>query len=162
MQNIRVVELPIIEAAYSGLVQAGSKEFLDFNRWFSEFHSSLKYELFSRDFLRFNERLNGFEWYYALPCEMTKSECNGYEIVDLPAGLCAVGSCSDGDFDNGKDWLDVRTKLIDWANKSETFALYQNAEGKPERYSLFTISSPHRYYQKKISIEDFYLPIVEK
>src|SRR5574344_1000070 len=113
MQNIRIIELPVIKAAYSGLVQGGSKEFLAFNQWFSRLHDTLKYELFPRDFLRFNERLNGFEWYYALPCEPNEIDCGGFETVDLPGGLCAVGACTDGDFDRAEDWLDTRSKLIE-------------------------------------------------
>ncbi|MDO5559825.1 MAG: GyrI-like domain-containing protein [Oscillospiraceae bacterium] len=162
MQNIRIIELPVIKAAYSGLVQGGSKEFLEFNQWFSKFHANLKYELFPRDFLRYNERLNGFEWYYALPCDLSKKDCGGYDIVDLPAGLCAVSSCLDGDMDQAKDWLDTRSMLIEWVNQNDHFDLYQNAQDKPERYPMFTITSPHRFYQQKISIEDFYLPIVER
>ena len=161
MQDIRIVELPAVKAAYSGLVQAGSKEFIAFNKWFSELHGTLKYELFSRDFLRFNERLNGFEWYYALPCDASQIDCGGYDIVDFPTGLYAVASCVDGDFDAAADWLDTRSKLMERVKQSEFFSLHENAEKKPERYPMFTITSPHRYYQKRISIEDLYVPIEE-
>lgn len=161
MQNIRIVCLPEMKAAYSGPLTDEAK-FEKFNNWFSTYHNSLKNELYSRDFMWYNERLGVQEWFYALPAGAKEEDCGGFEIVDLPSGLFAVASCIDADFDQAADWMNTRGELMKWADSSEKFKVYENAEGKKERYPMFHIVSPGELFEEKISIEDLYLPIERK
>lgn len=95
---------------------SSKEEFEKFVKWFSEYHVSLKCQLFPRDFMWYNE----------------------------------------------KDWLSTREEIISWVNASDEFDLYVNGEGKDERYPMFHIVSPGWMMSKGISIEDLYVPIVEK
>lgn len=54
MVNIRIVEIPPMKAAYSGPL-TDEAAFEAFNNWFSGYHRALKYELFPRDFMWYNE-----------------------------------------------------------------------------------------------------------
>ena len=150
-----------MKAAYSGLL-TDEDRFEKFNNWFSAYHNSLKNELYPRDFMWYNERLGAQEWFYALPAGAKEEDCGGFETVDLPGGLFAVASCIDADFDQAADWLDTRAALIKWVESSGQFRVYENAEGKKERYPMFHIVSPGELYEEKISIEDLYLPIERK
>ena len=111
MQNIRIVNIPEMKAVYSGPLSDGEK-FEKFNNWFSEYHATLKNELFPRDFMWYNERLGVQEWFYALPADTKLEDCGGFEIVDLPSGLFAVASCLDADLDQAADWLNTREELF--------------------------------------------------
>ena len=88
MIRVRIIEIPKMKAAYSGPLHT-SEEFEAFNDWFSKYHATLKYELYPRDFMWYNERLNVREWFYALPSHAEISDCGGFEICDLPSGLFA-------------------------------------------------------------------------
>ena len=68
----------------------------------------------------------------------------------------------DADLDQARDWLQPRAALIQWVNASDRFALHENREGEPERYPMFHIVSPGRLIPEGISIENLYVPIVEK
>lgn len=57
MQNIRIIEIPKMKAVFSGPLST-EDEFEKVNKWFSDYHASLKCELFPRDFMWYNERLN--------------------------------------------------------------------------------------------------------
>jgi len=131
-----------------------------FGKWSGEYHAKFTNELFQRDFMWYNEKENINEWFYALPAGET--DAGGFEIVDLPLGLYAVASCNDADIDRAEDWLATRQELIDYANNSPIFKPYDNAEGKPERYPMFHITSPFRYAEKGISQENLYYPIDER
>lgn len=161
MQQIRVVEIPAMSAAYSGPL-TDSERFEAFNTWFSHYHASLKNELYPRDFMWYNERIGAQEWFYALPRDAEKSAVGPFEIVPLPCGLFAVASCLDADLDEAADWMKTREALIQWASASKRFKPYENADGKPERYPMFHIVSPGRLSESGISIEDLYLPIEER
>ncbi len=158
MVNIRIVEIPKMKAAYSGPLTDG-ETFSRFNSWFSKLHASLKHELFPRDFMWYNEQKGAQEWFYALPYDCNENQVDGFEIVDLPAGLFAVASCLDADIDKAADWLNTRQAIIDWVTQSDRFCLYENAEGKPERYPMFHITSPGYMIPDGISIENLYVPI---
>lgn len=159
MQSIRIVEIPLMKAAYSGPLTSEAA-FTSFNAWFTAYHARLKCELFPRDFMRYNERLGVREWFYALP--EGERDAGDFEIVDLPAGLFAVASCLDADLDQAADWLDTYRALQAWAQKSDRFMPYRNAPDRPERYAMFHIVSPGRLQADGISIEDLYLPIEER
>lgn len=73
-----------------------------------------------------------------------------------------MASCLDADLDQAADWLKTREELIQWVSESDRFKLYENMDGKPERYPMFHIVSPGRLIPTGISIEDFYLPIEER
>lgn len=161
MQNIRIIEIPKMKAAYSGPLDSEDR-FNAFNNWFSTYHSSLKYELFPRDFMWYNERINAQEWFYALPADADLENCGGFEVRDLPSGLFAVASCLDADIDQAADWLKTREELINWVNNSNRFELHINGEGKEERYPMFHIVSPGRLIPSGLSIEDLYMPICER
>lgn len=161
MQAIRIVEIPKMKAVYSGPLST-KEEFENFIAWFSKYHASLQCELFPRDFMWYNERLNAREWFYALPSNCNVSEITDYEIVDLPAGLYAVASCLNADLDAAKDWLSTREEIIQWVNENDNFALYRNGEGKEERYPMFHIISPGWMMPMGISIEDLYVPIIKR
>ncbi|MDO5520716.1 MAG: transcriptional regulator [bacterium] len=161
MQQIRIMEIPKIKAVYSGPLTSDEK-FQEFNKWFSDYHASLTCELFPRDFMWYNERANAQEWFYALPEKADLSQIKEYEIVDLPSGLYAVGSCLDADLDEAKDWMSTREEIINWVKESKLFDLYINEAGKEERYPMFHIITPVRMFHKGISIENLYVPIVEK
>lgn len=158
MQNIRIIRLPEIRAAYSGPL-VDDETFEKFNNWFSIYHASLADELYPRDFMWYNERTNASEWFYALPAGAKEEELGGFEIVDFPGGLFAVASCLDADLDQAADWMDTYEKLKKWASESEKFRMYENGEGKKERYPMFHIVSPGSLMKEGISIEDLYLPI---
>ncbi|MDO5294438.1 MAG: hypothetical protein Q4F05_17020 [bacterium] len=161
MQTIRVMEIPKMKAVYSGPLST-DEAFMGFNKWFSDYHASLKCELFPRDFMWYNERIGAQEWFYALPEHADISQIKDYEIVDLPSGLYAVASCLDADLDEAKDWMGTREEVMNWVKESELFDLYVNDEGKEERYPMFHIVSPGRLFHKGISIENLYVPIIEK
>lgn len=161
MQGIRIVEIPKMKAVFSGPLTSNEK-FQWFVEWFSHFHAALPCELFPRDFMWFNERLNAREWFYALPSHCDLSQITDYEIVDLPSGLYAVASCLNADLDGAKDWLGTREEIINWVNASDSFDLYLNGEGKDEKYPMFHIISPGWMMPMGISIEDLYIPIVKK
>lgn len=161
MQNIRIIEIPPMKAAYSGPLTDGEK-FEKFNNWFSQYHASLTNELYPRDFMWYNERLGAQEWFYALPAGTAAEDITDFEIVDLPSGLFAVASCLDADLDQAADWLNTREALLRWVSQSQRFGVYQNGDGKPERYPMFHIVSPGRLIPTGISVEDLYLPIEEK
>nr|MBR4279630.1 GyrI-like domain-containing protein [Clostridia bacterium] len=158
MQNVRIVQLPAMKAAYSGPLTDGEK-FAAFNNWFSAYHASLTNELYPRDFMWYNERVGAQEWFYALPTGVKEEDCGGFEIVDLPSGLFAVASCMDADLDDAADWMDTRAQLLKWATENPRFKPYENSAGKKERYPMFHIVSPGEMYAEKISIEDMYFPI---
>ena len=161
MQNIRIIEIPKMKAVYSGPLNTAEK-CEDFNKWFSNYHASLKGELFPRDFMWYNERTNVQEWFYALPANADLREITEYEIVDLPSGLYAVASCLDADLDQAKDWLSTREEIINWVEASDKFEIYINKEDKEERYPMFHIISPGDMIPEGISIENLYIPIVRK
>lgn len=161
MQSIRIIEIPKMKAVYSGPLTSPEK-FGRFVEWFSQFHASLEGELFPRDFMWFNERRNAREWFYALPANADLSEITDFEIVDLPSGLYASASCLDADLDEAKDWLATREEIINWVNQSSQFDLYENGEGKEEKYPMFHIVSPGWLRPMGISIENMYVPIVVK
>lgn len=161
MQNIRIVEIPPMKAVYSGPL-TDDETFEVFNKWFSEYHASLKNELCPRDYMWYNERVGAQEWFYALPQSVDENPTDQFEIVDLPCGLFAVASCLDADIDGAADWMETREALIRWAADSKLFKPYENAAGKPERYPMFHIVSPGRLAEAGISIEDLYLPIEER
>ena len=161
MQNIRIIEIPAMKAVYSGPL-TDKERFEKFNNWFSVYHATLTCELYPRDFMWYNERIGAQEWFYVLPQGADKSLIHEFEIVDFPCGLFAVASCLDADIDEAADWLKTREELIQWATESTRFKLYDNADGKPERYPMFHIVSPGRLIPTGISIEDLYLPIEEK
>lgn len=161
MQNVRIIEIPPMKAAYSGPL-TDSERFEKFNKWFSEYHASLTNELYPRDFMWYNERLGAQEWFYALPAGADVEAIADFEIVDLPSGLFAVASCMDADLDQAADWLKTREELIEWVNSSEHFWLYQNGAGKPEKYPMFHIVSPGWLIREGISVEDLYMPIEKK
>ena len=158
MQNIRIVHIPEMKAAYSGPL-TDDETFERFNNWFSAYHASLTNELYPRDFMWYNERRGVQEWFYALPSGGKEEDCAGFEIVDLPGGLFAVASCLDADLDQAADWMNTHAELVRWAAESDTFQAYQNGEGKKERYPMFHIVSPGALQKEKISIEDLYFPI---
>ncbi|MGN0628119.1 MAG: hypothetical protein ACI4IW_00610 [Oscillospiraceae bacterium] len=159
MQSVRIIEIPKIKAVYSGPLTDGEK-FEKFNSWFSEYHASLSCELYPRDFMWYNERIGAQEWFYALPEGADTAEIKEFGITDLPWGLFAVASCLDADMDEAADWLRTREELMEWV-KGSGFRLYENGEGKRERYPMFHIVSPGRLIPKGISIEDLYMPIEE-
>ncbi|WP_148408739.1 hypothetical protein [Murimonas intestini] len=161
MQSIRMIEIPKIKAVFSGPLSSKEK-FEKFIQWFSEYHASLKSELFPRDFMWYNERRMVQEWFYALPSDADLSQITDYDIVDLPSGLYAVASCLNADLDGAEDWHSTREEIISWVNASEQFDLYVNGEGKEERYPMFHIVSPGWMMPKGISIEDLYVPVVER
>lgn len=158
MQNIRIIEIPKMKAVFSGPLST-EDEFEKFNKWFSDYHASLKCELFPRDFMWYNERLNVQEWFYALPQNADLSQITDYEIVDLPSGLYAVASCLDADLDNVQDWLSTREEIINWVKESDKFEVYVNEDGIEEKYPMFHIVSPGWLIPKGISIENLYIPI---
>ena len=139
-----------------------AETFEKFNNWFSQYHASLKNELYPRDFMWYNERCGAQEWFYALPAGADAGELPEFPIADLPAGLYAVASCLDADLDEARDWLSTREELVRWVKESEKFALYENGDSRPERYPMFHITSPGRLIPEGISIENLYVPIVEK
>lgn len=161
MQSVRIIEIPKIKAVFSGPLSSKEK-FEKFIKWFSEYHASLKGELFPRDFMWYNERLNVREWFYALPPNADLQQITDYEIVDLPSGLYAAASCLNADLDGAEDWLSTRQEINNRVQKSDKFDLYVNGEGREERYPMFHIISPGWMMEKGISIEDLYVPIVEK
>ena len=132
-----------MKAVYSGPL-TDAETFEKFNNWFSQYHASLKNELYPRDFMWYNERCGAQEWFYA-----------------LPAGLYAVASCLDADLDGAADWMQTREEVMPWVKESKRFRLYRNEDGKPERYPMFHIVSPGRLIPTGISIEDLYIPIEE-
>ena len=77
MVNIRIIEIPKIKAVYSGPL-TDAERFTAFNKWFSEYHASLKCELYPRDFMWYNERLGAQEWFYALPRDAEKDLTGGW------------------------------------------------------------------------------------
>ena len=147
-----------MKAVFSGPLST-EDEFEKFNKWFSDYHASLKCELFPRDFMWYNERLNVQEWFYALPQNSDLSQITDYEIVDLPSGLYAVASCLDADLDNAQDWLSTREEIINWVKESDKFEVYVNEDGIEEKYPMFHIVSPGWLIPKGISIENLYIPI---
>ena len=161
MVSIRIVEIPRMKAVYSGPLTTAER-FEAFNNWFNRFHASLQYELFPRDFMWYNERIGAQEWFYALPCDPSEVDCGEFEIRDLPNGLFAVASCMDADLDQGGDWLSTRDALIQWVKDSGKFTLYENRDGRTERYPMFHIVSPGKLIPEGISIENLYVPIEEK
>ena len=161
MQSVRSIEIPKMKAVFSGPLSSKEK-FEKFVEWFSTYHASLECELFPRDFMWYNERLNVQEWFYALPANADLSSVIDYEIVDLPSGLYAAASCLNADLDAAKDWLSTREEIINWVNASDKFDLYVNGEGKEERYPMFHIVSPGRMIDMGVSIEDLYVPIEVK
>lgn len=161
MQAIRIVEIPKMQAVFSGPLSSKDK-FEAFVKWFGEYHASLKCELFPRDFMWYNERLGVQEWFYALPAQADVSKITEYEIVDLPSGLYAVASCLNADLDDAEDWMGTREEIIRWVTDSERFDVHVNGAGKDERYPMFHIVSPGWMMDSGISIEDLYVPIVIK
>lgn len=161
MQPIRIIELPKMKAVFSGPLSSREK-FERFVTWFHKIHASLPGELYPRDFMWFNEKNNMREWFYALPPDADVSQMTDYEIVDLPSGLFAVGSCLDADLDNAEDWHSTRAEIIEWVSASDLFDLYVNGAGRVERYPMFHIVSPGWMNEIGVSIEDLYVPIVKK
>lgn len=102
MQNFRIIELPKMKVAKSGLIRS-PEEFFAFCSWFNGYHASLMCELYPRDFLWYNEKENAKEWIYALPEGAKESDCGGFEVVEYPFGLYAVGVCLDADLDEAAD-----------------------------------------------------------
>lgn len=160
MQNVRIIEIPVMKAVYSGPLTSEEK-FESFNRWFSRYHASLAGELYPRDFMWYNERLGAQEWFYALPRDADTDAIREFAVTDLPCGLFAVASCLDADLDEAADWMKTREELMQWVENSGRFRLYRNGQGKPERYPMFHIVSPDRLIPRGISIEDLYMPIEE-
>ena len=73
-----------------------------------------------------------------------------------------MAPCLDADLDGAADWMRTREELIAWAQASGRFRLYENGEGRPERYPMFHIVSPGWLIPEGVSIEDLYLPIEER
>lgn len=160
MQKIRIIELPAGEAVYSGSLQDPSV-MQRFIQWFSAYHAALKCELCPRDFMRFNEQKGFMEWFYVLPENTEAPDCE-FETVPFSGGLFAVAPCLDGDFDGGADWYNTWEEIKQWVTDSGRFKLWENGEGRPERYPMFQIVSPGRMYASGLSIEDLFVPIEEK
>lgn len=134
MVSVRIVEIPSMNAAFSGPLTDGA-QFERFNRWFSRYHASLRYELFPRDFMWYNERIGAREWFYALPCDWEDDQIDGFQVVDLPSGLFAVASCLDADLDGAADWLKTREELIAWVNASDRFERYEKRKRQARKIS---------------------------
>ena len=86
MQQVRIIEIPKMKAAYSGPLTDEAR-FEAFNTWFSRFHAALPCELFPRDFMWYNERIGAQEWFYALGGERR-------QIPPLPQRARAAGALS--------------------------------------------------------------------
>lgn len=161
MQLIRIIEIPKMQAVFSGPLSTPDA-FEKFAKWFSTYHAALPCELFPRDFMWYNERLGVREWFYALPAHADLSKITDYEIVDLPSGLFAVASCLDADLDAAQDWLRTREEIIQWADSSDLFDVYRNEAGKAEKYPMFHIVSPSWTRPLGVSIENLYVPIEKR
>ena len=160
MQNIRIVEIPKMKAAFSGPMTDVEKV-EKFRLWFTDLQETLECELYPRDFMWCNERTLINEWFYALPEGYDTSSLE-FEVVNLPHGLYAVAPCLSPTVDASDDWLKTRWELIEWVYASDTFKLYDNRPGRPERYPMFHVVSPERLIDKGVCIADLYVPIEEK
>lgn len=161
MQNIRVIEIPKMKVVTSGPIYT-MEAFEAFNKWFSNYHSSLTCELMPRDFMWYNEEAKATEWIYALPASAKEEDCGGYEIIEFPFGLYAVGVCIDADLDNAQDWMQTQEEIKEWVDNSELFSLPTPNNDSYRRFPMFHIVTPGWLQEKKFCLEDFYIPIVLK
>jgi DNA gyrase inhibitor GyrI len=129
--SVRIIELPPVKMARSG---GNSLE--AFNQWWSTLAALDKHNLFPRDFMWFNPRLNDFEWLYALPEGL--ADTGGYEVFDFPGGLYAVAACRD----DGAEIEKTNKRIHEWIARSEIVTEEPQVNNTAERYDMGHVITP--------------------
>ncbi|MCE5235129.1 MAG: MerR family transcriptional regulator [Clostridiaceae bacterium] len=149
MPDIRVVYIPPLKMARSG-----NGDLDEFDRWWSGVDTGSS--IFPRDFLWYNEKLNCFEWLFAIPDGL--SDTNGYEVFNFPGGLYAVATAVDGDEINK-----VNRLIHKWAEENEFFEPANSRNDANERYDMGHIVTPPIFQEKTgYHLMDVFVPIVER
>lgn len=149
MPDIRVICLPRLKMARSW-----RSDLDEFDRWWSGV--DVGSSLFPRDFMWYNEKLDCFEWLFAIPDGLT--DTNGYEVFDFPGGLYAVATAIDGDEINK-----VNRLIHKWAQENEFFEPANDGNDAHERYDMGHIVTPPVFREKTgYHLMDLFVPIVER
>lgn len=146
MPDIRIIMLPKVKMARSG-----NSDLEEFDKWWSSV--PVEQSLFPRDFMWYNERLNCFEWLYAIPENMT--DTNGYEVFDFPGGLYAVATA----YDEGEEINRINKLIHKWVEESEEFEVADSTNDTEERYDMGHIITPMGVSRAQM---DLFVPIVKK
>jgi len=143
MESVRVLELPKCKMVASQCAMFGEGPLEAFDSWFS----TLKREIFPRDFLGFDESRGGFVWYYLYQEGMDVPE--DFEIVDFEGGLYAVVTGIDGESD-----VDAMAAVKEFLQANG------NLEEDPSRPALGNvITSPAAKEALGYGQMDYYVPV---
>jgi hypothetical protein len=154
MQNIRVIQIPTLKVVSSGSITT-MEEFEAFDKWWSSIDA--KHYITPRDFMYYNSKKNCVEWIFAIP--EGHMSTGGYELVDYPGGLYAVGTSKDSE-DECNSTKEVIRK---WVTDSECFELSTNENDSVERYEMTHVITPKIFKEKMgYHLSDIFVPIVIK
>lgn len=154
MQNIRVINIPPLKVVCSGSITT-MDELKAFDNWWSSI--DVKQYITPRDFMWYNAKKSYMEWIFAIP--EGHADTGGYELMDFPGGLYAVGTAKDieDDFDEAKEIIHK------WVADSKCFELSSFENDTAERYEMFHVITP-KVFKDKVGyhLSDIFVPIVVK
>lgn len=136
MSQFRIISLPPFKAASSGVdknMDFSSEGILGkFDKCFSAIRPIPRDDFMPRDFLYYDQKENGFVWWWALSDGM--EDC-GNEIIDFDGGYYLTYAYKDGD-DNESSKL--YNEAMEYIKQSELFEL----DERPNHYSMGHIITP--------------------
>ena len=154
MQNIRVIQIPPLKVVSSGSITT-MEEFEAFDKWWSSIDA--KHYITPRDFMYYNAKKNCVEWIFAIP--EGHMGTGGYELVDYPGGLYAVGTSKDSEDECNK----TKEVIRKWVTDSDCFELSTNENDSVERYEMTHVITPKVFKEKMgYHLSDIFVPIVIK
>lgn len=143
MENVRIYEIPACKMVSSQCGMFGDGKLERFEEWFS----SLSRTMFPKDFLWYDNKREGFIWYYMYSEGMNIPD--DFDIIDFTGGLYAVASDIDG-----QDNSEVIGAIKRFIKEKECF------EEDTSRPYLGNIPTPPSAYEVMgYNQMDYYVPI---
>lgn len=153
MQEIRIINIPALKVVSSGSITT-MEELEAFDKWWSAI--DVKSYITPRDFMWYNEKQKYMEWVFAIPEDI--KDIGGYQLVDFPGGLYAVGTARDTEEDSKR----VKQEIEKWVRENNNFEL-SNDDNDIERYVMNHVITPQVFKDKQgYHLSDIFVPIVVK
>ncbi len=154
MFQVRVIIIPSLKVVSSGPITT-IEELDAFDKWWSSIEA--KNYITPRDFMFYNEEKNCMEWIFAMLDGQT--DTGGYEVIDFPGGLYAVGTTKDTDEESKEAKKDIHKWIID----TGMFEVSTKDNDTVRRYDMCHIISPKIFKEKMgYHLSEIYVPIVVK
>ncbi|MDF2801668.1 MAG: transcription activator effector binding [Anaerocolumna sp.] len=154
MQTIRIINIPALKVVSSGAITNMDK-FKAFDNWWSDI--DVKNYITPRDFMWYNEKEKYVEWIFAVP--ESHLDYNGYNLIDFPGGLYAVGTSKNTD----EEFKSNREDICKWVSEHEYFELSSLDNDLNIRYTMNHVITPKIFEEKMgYHLSDIFVPIVIK